>query len=202
MDYTNQIKINIIDEFECFNRFYSSIKPKSVASISLACETIQKENLKCESLTDEEIFFDINDVENQSIVRFYGLFMSFEHEKQKLANLILIQNERKFLDLFKSLLEKEDIVKIMFFTKQHVKLLNKYFKIDLKSCYYDPIVANWLLTQETITIFQIKEKFCPNLNIFVDVHFKSNKSCYGCLAPHLKKKSKIFLPFRVLFWNV
>lgn len=145
-------------------------------------------------------FFTYTDIDSETSFKIYGMFLSFEGEKQKLINLILFKKDKSFSVFLKNLLEKEDIVKILFFTKQHFKILNKIFNINIKAPCYDPIVANWLLTQESISIFQVKQKYCANLNLLCESRFKNSKTCFGCCSlEYVTYDPKLYYPLQGAF---
>lgn len=174
------LNINIINNLCELNTLFSLVKPKLIVSISLACNKINKETAEnVENKSD--LYMDFYDDQRECFVRFFGIFVCFESEKSKQVNLVLIKNERNYLEKLKELFEKDDLTKIMFFAKKHVKILYKYLGFVMKSPCYDPIVANWLLNQDQLNILQIKQKYAASLNIPIDTFFKTSKSCYGCL---------------------
>ncbi|CAF0883929.1 unnamed protein product [Brachionus calyciflorus] len=175
LDYSNQIKTNVIDDINILETFANSIKPKTVVSISLACQekSDNKENIS-------QDFFEFKDSNCENLLRIYGIFICLGNERQKNVNFILFKKDGKFMPSLKKILERDDIVKIVFYSKKHFKIFNKAFEMSIKSPCYDPIIASWLLNQELISIYQIKQKYCPNLNLLIDSNFKNKKNCFGC----------------------
>lgn len=174
LDYSNQININLIDNLENFRNLINSIKPRSLVSISLASQEVQNG----ENLNDD--FYEFTDVDHSLRVKIYGLFVCFDSHKLKETNFILLKKNSGLFDQLNCLIEKEDLIKIVFNSKKHFRLINQAFGLNLKSPCYDPIVAAWLLSQESSSIYQIKQKYCSNLNILIENYFKTKKSCFGC----------------------
>lgn len=181
VDLSNQLKINLIDDIKDLKYFVNSIKPKTVVSMSFASLEVQKS----ENLND--YFYEVTDLDQNLTLTIYGIFVCLENQKLKEANFILLKKNFNFKDDLKRLIEKEDMIKIIFHSKKHFKLINRAFGLTIKSPCYDPIVATWLLNQEFVSIYQIKQKYCSNLNILIENCLKIKKSCYGCSKSHTDK---------------
>lgn len=175
------IKINFIQTEEDMKAFTDTIKAKCIASISIACEKLNpNENTE---IPESDNFLKYHDKDKNINIKFYGIFFCLEIEKYKKIHFVFLNNHKSdlYIKMLKNILEKEDfLIKISFFTKQHFKLFNRVLNINISTPCYDPIIANWLLFQEVLTIFQIKQKFCPSLNILIDNYLRNCKSCYGC----------------------
>ena len=167
------LKVNISQTLDQYEALYNSIKPKQTFSLSVVCE------LGSESDTST-YFKHVDSSKANSSIKFYGIFICLDNEKQKEVNLMLFKNNKLFLDYLKKLLERDDLIKVMFYAKSHYKLLKKVFNVSIRTPCYDPIIANWILNQELSTIFQIKAKYCPGLNILIDNELKKSKGCFGC----------------------
>lgn len=181
LDLSNQLKINLIDDKKDLKHFVNSIKPKTVVSMSLASLQVQKS----ENLNDD--FYEVTDLDQNLTLKIYGIFVCLNNEKFKETNLILLKKNFNFRDELKCLIEKDDMIKIVFDSKKHFKIINRAFDLSIKSPCYDPIVAAWLLNQQFISIYQIKQKYCPNLNILIEDSLKNKKSCLGCSKNHTNK---------------
>ena len=166
------IKIKVAQNSEEYELLVSSFKPKQILSMSFVCEkSIDK---------DSDIFCHRFSTENNKFINFFGIFFCLDTEKQKEVHLMLFKKDKIFLKFLKTILERDDIVKILFFSKDHYKFIRNTFNISIRSPCYDPIIAHWLLNQELTSIFQIKQKYCPNLNLLMDNGLKIVKECYGC----------------------
>jgi hypothetical protein len=170
-----KFKINVIENLNEFESFINSVKPKCTLSLSIACDYLN------EKPPINENFFIYNDEKHQRFIKFYGISIFLESCDKKIEFFFLMLNENKTFEVFiKKLLERDDINKILFYTKNHYKLINRAFGINVTMPLYDPIIANWLINQEICSIFQIKQKYCSNINIIMDNELKQSKYCYGC----------------------
>jgi hypothetical protein len=168
-----KLQLNIIETKENYEEFYSNIKLKSLISLSLCTEIIVKPN---ENQLD---FYQFYDSQRNVHFRLLGLFIFIDDEKTNIINFFLFKKEMIFKEYLKRLLEKDDFIKIIFFTKDVYTMLTKAFNIHLKVPSYDPIVANWLLNQELLTIYQMKQKYSPNVNINLDPGLRAFKGSYA-----------------------
>jgi len=169
------IQLNLIQYENEFEKFYSSIKPKSIISISLA---IQKYEIKNHNDND---FFYSHLIDSENAFKFYGIFICFDNEKQKQIHFLVSKKDKKFQQYFKNIFEREDLNKILFFVKEHYKIINELFDIRIKMPCYDPCIADWILNQQITNIFQIKQKYSTSLtNNPIDFDLRTNKTCYGC----------------------
>ena len=167
------LKVNISQTLDQYEAFYSSIKPKQTFSLSLVCELASE--------SDSSAYFKhVDSSRTNGSIKFYGLFVCLDSDKQKEVNFMLFRNNMLFLDYLKKLLERDDLIKVLFYSKNHYKLLKKAFNVSIRTPCYDPIIANWILNQELSTIFHIKQKYCPSLNILIDSELKKSKGCFGC----------------------
>ena len=160
-------------DLESFDR--DVLKPKSVLSISFACENFEQ--------CDETMSGFFHFYDNEKLFRFLGIFICNELEKSKKHIMFMpcIRDDEANLSFIRNIFDRDDLIKIMFFSKKHAKLIFKALGVTVKMPCYDPVMANWLLTHELATIIQIKQKYCANLNFLsIDSVFKNNKSCYGC----------------------
>ncbi len=171
------IQIKVLQTRDDFDLLNQSIKPKQTISMGFACEKMVS---KVE--IDSDLFsFDFSKTKGKNdFVKFIGVFLSIDTDKQKEINLILFKEDRIFFEYLKKILERDDIIKILFFSKDHYKFIKKVFGITIRSPCYDPIIAHWLIAQEICSIFQIKQKYCPNLNLLIDNGLRNVKECYGC----------------------
>jgi hypothetical protein len=171
------IQIKVAQNENEYERLCNSIKSKQILSIGFVCEkmgpTID---------IDSDLFsFNLSKTESKNdFVKFIGAFLCFDNEKQKEIHLMLFKADQIFLAYLKTILERDDIIKILFFSKDHYKFIKNVFNISIKSPCYDPVIAHWLIAQEIITIFQIKQKYCPTLNLLIDNGLRNVKECYGC----------------------
>jgi DNA polymerase I-like protein with 3'-5' exonuclease and polymerase domains len=178
LEKATSFQINLIQNIQDLELLLqNSLKPKSVISVSLSCEKVEFDSDKFE-------FFEFYDYESNHRIRLYGFFLSTEAEKsKKLVNFVALLNGgcKVYMNSIRKIFEREDLMRVMFYSKQHFRLIFKALSISMKMPCYDPIIANWLLNHEMTNIFQIKQKYCSNLNFLnVDSFFKNRKSCYGC----------------------
>lgn len=174
LNLTN-LKLNIIDTLTELNVLAEAIKPKMVVSLSLSCAKVASKD------PSKDYYVDFYDEERQSQVGVFAVCMCLDLEKCRQIYVILLRRDsRDYLRRLKSLLEMDDLIKIIFFAKSHFKLLYKSLGVVLRAPCYDPLVANWLLTQDAMNIYQIKRKYSATLGIPVEEALKNVKTCYGC----------------------
>ena len=181
------VRINLVETKDEYENFLNKIKPKSSFSLGFACEFYEKESL---DLNTEEFFTEFNH-EMNSVIKFCGVSLCLDTDKQKVINFLLFKKDKLFQGYLKRLLELEDFTKLVFFAKEHCKLVYNLFKINLKMGAYDPLVGDWLMNQEFHTIYQIKQKYCPSLSIGIDPMLRNSKQCYGCCSNHAPTDSAI-----------
>lgn len=170
-----RFKINVIENLNEFEIFINSVKSKSTFSFSIACDYLNEKPLL------NDTYYIYHDETNERFIKFYGISIFLESCDKQIEYYFLLLNENKTFKVFiKKLLERDDVNKILFFTKNHYKLIYRAFGISLTMPVFDPIIANWLLSQEICNIFQIKQKYCSNINIIMDNELKQSKYCYGC----------------------
>lgn len=178
------VNLKLIQTEADFKELNESIKPKSIISISLA---LQKYAI--DSQEDKDSFYTYS---NSSMTyKFYGSLICLDSEKQKQINFIVCKKDKIFLKYLKHLLEREDVNKILFYVKDHYKILDELFGVKLKMPCYDLLIADWLLNQQMTTIFQIKQKYSPSLIQPVDADLRTTKSCYGCNSKSYKDYANV-----------
>jgi DNA polymerase I-like protein with 3'-5' exonuclease and polymerase domains len=173
------ISVNLIETDSEFADFLKSIKAKTLMSISFCVEKIRSDLATDKKL--EDVFYRTVDQRDESLLKFYGMSICLDNDKQnRRVNFLLFKQNKEFLSCVRTLLEREDLIKVILFAKHHFKVMSDCFDIKIKLPCYDPVVADWLLNQECSTIFQIKQKYCPSLNLTVNSELRSMKQCYGC----------------------
>lgn len=179
------VSVNLIETDAEFSAFLKSIRAKTLLSISFCVEKIRGDLIVNKT---KDVFYECTDQRDEGLLKFYGMSVCFDNDKQhRKVNFILFKKNKEFLNCARTLLEREDVIKVIFFAKQHFKLMSHFFGIQIKLPCYDPVVADWLLNQESSTIFQVKQKYCPSLSLAVGSELRSNKNCYGCcFHPNLK----------------
>ena len=80
-------------------------------------------------------------------------------QNSKKMYFLLFKSDNVFRKFVKELFEREDLVKILFFTKEHYKQIHELFGVEIRQPCYDPIIADWILNQEASSIHQIKQKY-------------------------------------------
>lgn len=189
------LSVNIIETEAEFSAFLKSIRAKTLLSISFCVEKIRSDLTVNKT---DDVFYECTDQRDEGLLKFYGMSVCFDNDKQhRKVNFILFKKNKEFLNFSKTLLEREDVIKVIFFAKQHYKLMSDFFGIQIKLPCYDPVVADWLLNQESSTIFQVKQKYCPSLNLAVGSEMRTNKKCYGCCF-HSNLKSREFDCFQTV----
>jgi hypothetical protein len=185
--HISNTKLNFILDNAGLDEFILQLKKKSVLSLSMMST---KNELK-----DQRYYLNWIDNNTASKIRLYGLFFCIEVEKCKQVYFVgpnLINKDTLMNKLKKTILEREDLIKVVFYSKKHYKLMQKILKVDLKQPCYDPIVANWLLNQQHSSIYQIMQKYCPNLNLPVEPALRTLRTCYGCSITDDSKKKPPF----------
>ena len=179
------INLNLIESSDEYETFTKAIKPKTLLSLSIAAHTVSNKSEKIE----EKVFIQRNNEDPQTSLKFYGITVCLDTEKiDRKVHFLLFKKNKEFMKFVKKILEREDVIKILFFAKQHYKLIYEMFNFDIKLPCYDPIVADWLINQENSTIYQMKQKYSPNFNIPINYELRKEKSCFGCTLVDLKSK--------------
>ena len=173
--------LTVVETLDEYKSFFGAIKPKSSLSIGLALE--KHNNINPELKNEYDELFIAVDFEANTTLACYGLTICFDTEKlQKKIYFLLFKSDNVFRKFVKELFEREDLVKILFFTKEHYKQIHELFGVEIRQPCYDPIIADWILNQEASSIHQIKQKYCPGLSIPINADVRNCKSCYGCCA--------------------
>jgi hypothetical protein len=108
----HNIKLNLVQTQDEFDRLISSLKPKEIVSLSLACENRCINENEDDNKNEDTFGFDENK-------RFLGVFLCFDSVKQKEINFLLFKaSDQIFSTCLRIILEREDIVKILFFAKK------------------------------------------------------------------------------------
>jgi len=168
------IKLSVISNQNDYENFNQSIKSKSTLSISLA---IQKCQVNKPFHENEEFFFVHLNSSTNIAYKCFGLLVCFDPEKEKQIYFLVSCKSKIFMPYFKSLLERNDIYKIIFYSKENYKILNELFQIKLSMPCYDPIIAEWILRHQYSNIFQIKNNYCLKFNQPIESFTKNMLSC-------------------------
>lgn len=151
-----------------------SLKAKSTVSISLTSQRVRSKS--------EREFVTISDEETADFnICLYGIFLCSDSDRKQAIFIPFLNQFKSYIRMLGKIFEREDLIRIMFYSKQHAKLMFKALSLSMKMPCYDPIMANWLLNHELASIFQIKQKYCTgNIILPIDSALKSKKSCFGC----------------------
>ncbi len=171
---SQNINITIIETDLEYNEFTQLLKPKSLISLSFCTE-------RPNQLDNEKRFFSAVTRTMSKPIIFYGVSVCLDVQKAtRSIYFLLFRPDGLFLPHIRSLLERDDIIKVVFYAKQHYKLIYELLGVKINLPCYDPIVADWLLNQTSSSIFQIKQKYCPSTSVSVSAELRSCRSCYGC----------------------
>jgi len=169
------INLTLIETDQEYTEFTNLLKPKSLITLSFCTQKFNQTDNK------DKRFFSTTTPAAADSIKFYGISVCFDTQKPtRHIYFLLFRPDRIFLPHVRSLLERHDLTKVLFYAKQHYKLVHKLFGFEINLPCYDPIVADWLLNQTSSSIFQIKQKYCPSLGVPVCAELRTCKTCFGC----------------------
>ena len=185
--------VNKIKDEKDYENLFKLLKPlKTFLSINIAFETeaiakntfLTSKNLISENKGQKQCGIEFINREKNVTTKLGTLLLSFYNSQ--MTKVFIIELDRfanddeknKCLIMLKKLFENvlPPIQKVCLQAKEKLKLLVKGINIELKSNFFDPYLAYWLLENQLASLNDLKQKYCSNsLSFSVENNHRKKK---------------------------